>query len=99
MTTQPLSAAETEAAIRATLRRLARQLEIAASEAWKAAGEGIPGFTCRRHGWEDCEDVTCQEIAAAVASERQHLALAVRHTCACQSCKDAIASMIQEKTT
>ena len=35
---------------------------------------GRSGGTCARHGWVDCEDITCREIAGAVAAERERVA-------------------------
>lgn len=45
----------------------------AAAEAVRAVNAARPlllAGPCRRHGDRDCPDVTCQEIAAAVAAER-----------------------------
>ena len=76
MTTAP----ETDARITALLRRTLEHAEALAREVREALGEDIYGSPCRRHGWRDCEDITCREIAEAVAAEREQCArLAERH--------------------
>lgn len=66
-----------DAAITALLRRTLNGAEALARELREALGENTYGSPCRRHGWEDCEDVTCQQIAnaaaAAAAAERARL--------------------------
>jgi hypothetical protein len=99
----PERAAEAlDAGITALLHRTLDHAEALAREVREALGEDVYGSPCRRHGWRDCEDITCRQIAeaaaAAVSAERARLYLAIRHTCACQSCKNAIADLTREKT-
>lgn len=56
----------------------------------------LPSHRWHEPGWS-CAEVQLA-IARAVAAERDRLLLAVRHTCACRPCKDAIASLIRGET-
>ena len=48
-------------------------------------------------GWDAARD-RATEANDARRDERKRLLLAVRHTCACQPCKDAVASLTSEET-
>jgi hypothetical protein len=65
----------------------------------------VPPLSANEHElhWAEClEDAEIILKAATpliAAAEREHLLLAVRHTCACQSCKNAVAVLTAKNHT
>lgn len=63
--------------LRAQVRELTGTLRAifgsAAAALTVAAGGGSASRPCARHGWQDCEDIVCQQVAQAVDAERQRV--------------------------